>query len=236
MYAAGLWPPQFRVDLGPARHFRVVTGGHEDKVAATIQPIPEEEWAHGEPTIAEELPRLSQILEALGARLGGPHDAPELMAYFYGDDFPYDPAAVAKHLASETTAGHLEKLASQLETAQPYTPETIEAAIRGLASELGIKAGELIHPSRVAVTGSAVSPDLFVVLYLVGRPKTVERLRRGRDIIRHNRELPAPAVAPPGDTQRPVETPPPAPPGSEPGPDVYLASGDFGDDRPPEEA
>jgi hypothetical protein len=120
---------------------------------------------------------------------------------------------------------------------QPYSPETLEATVRGLAETRGVKAGVLIHAARVSVTGSAVSPDIFVVLFLVGRAKTVERMRRGRNIIRHNRELPAPSsVSPAGDAPRPIATPPPAPPGSEPGADVHLASGDWGDDRPPDEA
>jgi hypothetical protein len=100
-----------------------------------------------------------------------------------------------------------------------------------------VKAGVLIHAARVAVTGSAVSPDLFVVLFLVGRPKTVERLRRGRDIIRNNAAFPAPGgMAPVGDLPRPGATPPAAPLGSEPAADVDFAAGDWGDERPPDEA
>jgi hypothetical protein len=56
----------------------------------------------------------------------------------------------------------MDALARELENLSPYTPETIEAAVRGLATKLGVKAGVLIHAARVAVTGSAVSPDLFV--------------------------------------------------------------------------
>jgi glutamyl-tRNA synthetase len=44
---------------------------------------------------------------------------------------------------------------------------------------MGIEAGELIHPSRVALTGGTVSPDIFQVIVLLGREKTVERLRKG---------------------------------------------------------
>ena len=81
-----------------------------------------------------------------------------------------------------------------------------------------------------------MSPDIFEVLYLVGRTKTVERLRRGRDIIRHNRELPGPAVEPVGaDRPVPAAVPPP-PPGAEPAADVDFAAGDWGDERPPGDA
>jgi glutamyl-tRNA synthetase len=211
----GLWPPRFHVDLGPARHFRVVTGGHEDKVAASIQPVPEEEWLQREPSLAEELPRLERVLEALGNRLGGPHDVP-LLDYFYSDDFGYEPEAVEKHLSSDTAAAHLEALAVEIEGLATWSVEAIEAALRGLAERLGTKAGTLIHPARVALTGHGVSPGLFEVIYLLGRAKSVERLRRGADIVRHDRELPRP----------------PAPPPAAAAPEVELAGGDW-DDRPP---
>ena len=237
MKAHGLWPPGFRADTGPAHHFRVVTGGHEDKVAASIQPISEQEWLRQEPAFLDEVPRLAAILEALGNRFGGPHDVAEKLVYFYNDGFPYDPAAVGKHLASEETAERLEVLAAELEKLPTYAPEAIETSLRGLAEKLGIKAALLIHPARVAVTGSAVSPDIFEVLYLVGRAKTIERLQRGRDIIRRNRELPASAVEPAGaDRPGPAAVPPAPPPGAEPAADVDFAAGDWGDERPPDDA
>jgi glutamyl-tRNA synthetase len=235
---AGAWPPRFRVDLGPARHFRVVTGSPGDKVAASIQPVSEEEMSR-DPTLSEELPRLEHILEALGTRLGGPHDAAAVMAYFYTDDFPYDPAAVAKHLASDESASLLQALAQELESLPAYTPETIEAALRELATRLGVKAGAIIHAARVAVTGSAVSPGVFDVLYLVGRTKTVERLRRGRDIVRFNRALPATSGAPSAVGEAPAETPPAPGPGVEPSPGDDIAErapGDWDEERPPDEA
>jgi glutamyl-tRNA synthetase len=229
----GLWPPRFRAELHATPHFRVVTGGHDDKVAATIQPIPEDEWMRSEPSLAEELPRLEQILDAVGNRLGGPHDVAEVMAYYYTDDYPYDPDAVAKHLAGDVAAAHLAALADALEALDTWTPEAIEAALRALAAARGVKAGDIIHPARVAVTGRSASPGIFTVLHLVGRPKSVERLRRGRDIVRWNRapmsDVPAGSAA--GAALAPGEPPPePAPQGAPP------ADLDWDEDRPPEDA
>jgi glutamyl-tRNA synthetase len=45
-----------------------------------------------------------------------------------------------------------------------------------LADARGIKAGALIHATRVAVVGQAVSPGLFEVLALVGRDRVLARL------------------------------------------------------------
>jgi glutamyl-tRNA synthetase len=55
-------------------------------------------------------------------------------------------------------------------------PAATEAALRSVADARGIKAGVLIHGTRVAVTGQAVSPGLFEVLELVGKDRVVARL------------------------------------------------------------
>jgi glutamyl-tRNA synthetase len=55
---------------------------------------------------------------------------------------------------------------------------TIEAALRGLADELGLKPGQAFQPIRMAVTGSKISPGLFESLELLGRDETLRRLSR----------------------------------------------------------
>jgi len=149
----------------------------------------EEEWLREEPTLVDELPRLRLILDTLGNRFGGPHDV-GLLTCFYSDAFAYDPDAVAKHLHGEPVPERLQALAAEVEAVKPFTPETIETALRGLAARLAIKAGDLIHPARVALTGQAVSPGIFEVFHLLGRTKAVERLRRGAAIAIHDRSLP----------------------------------------------
>jgi len=229
MRAQGLWPPGFRVDLVP-RHFRVVTGTDEDKVAASILPLGDDE-SHAAPSFAEELPRLGHVLEAVGSRLGGPHDVVEQLGYFYSDDFAYDSEAVAKHLESEDAAAHLAALADAIEALAAYTPETLESALRDLAAVRGVKAGVIIHPARVALTGRSASPGIFDLLYLLGRAKSVERLRRGRDIVRSNRALPLPAVLDAGASPAGL-APPEPPPGDDAG--IELAT-QWSDDRPPDD-
>jgi glutamyl-tRNA synthetase len=60
---------------------------------------------------------------------------------------------------------------------EPFDAATIEAALRQLAERLGLKPREAFQPIRVAVTGSKISPGLFESIELLGREKTLERLR-----------------------------------------------------------
>ena len=57
-----------------------------------------------------------------------------------------------------------------------FDPASIETALRAVAEARGVKAASLIHASRVAVTGKAISPGLFDVLALLGRMRVHERL------------------------------------------------------------
>jgi glutamyl-tRNA synthetase len=58
----------------------------------------------------------------------------------------------------------------------PFDEASLEQALRELASSRGIKAGALIHATRIAVTGRMVSPGLFEMLVLLGRDRLLTRL------------------------------------------------------------
>lgn len=125
----------------------------------------------------EEAPRLAFILQVMGTRVRNVKDAPGKLAYFYKDAYPVDGEAAATHLGSSGARSRVAALADRLEAVDPFERSEIERATRALAEELGVGAADLIHPCRVAVTGQGVSPDIFSVIHLVGREKTVERLR-----------------------------------------------------------
>ena len=97
---------------------------------------------------------------------------------FLAETLEYDPAAVEKFLKDEKVQDYLRSLASRLESLPDFTLQTTEAAVRGLAGELAIKPGVLMNAARVALTGQTVAPGLFDVMTLLGREKTVERLRK----------------------------------------------------------
>jgi glutamyl-tRNA synthetase len=59
---------------------------------------------------------------------------------------------------------------------EPFTAESIEAALRGVVERLGLKPRQGFQPIRLAVTGSKVSPGLFESIELLGREKTLARL------------------------------------------------------------
>jgi glutamyl-tRNA synthetase len=106
---------------------------------------------------------LDQLVDELRPFLAG---APEI-----------DPAAASKYLAAPIRP-LLAQLAAALERLEPYDATTIEQAVRATAEESGMKAAALIHATRVAVTGRAVSAGLFDLLVLLGPSRVMTRLNR----------------------------------------------------------
>jgi glutamyl-tRNA synthetase len=95
-----------------------------------------------------------------------------------------DEAAAAKHLSNPGLKAPLESLATQLDAVEPFEPAGIEQIVRATAESSGIKAGTLIHATRVAVTGRAVSPGIFETLALLCRGRTTARLRAAAAALR----------------------------------------------------
>jgi glutamyl-tRNA synthetase len=107
------------------------------------------------------------------------------MGFFLQDRLePYDPALLIpkKTDASQALAA---LTGSEVVFAQGTVADeaAIEAALRALAGQLGLKAGQLFMPIRVAVTGRTESPGLFETLRVIGDDRVRERVRTAIDLL-----------------------------------------------------
>jgi glutamyl-tRNA synthetase len=120
---------------------------------------------------------LSRVIALVVPRVKKLEDFVPQLEPFLRAPAEYDASAVQKHLGAPGLADHVAALADAFQAAPGFDETASEAALRATAESRGIKAGALIHATRVAVTGKAVSPGLFEVLALVGRDEVVARLR-----------------------------------------------------------
>ena len=127
------------------------------------------------PSSSDYYYRLLDLLRPRAKRLT---DFVALARPFLVDTVEYEQDAIDKHLSSPDLGPHVAALVTALRTVSPFDEPHVEAAVRGSAAERGIKAGALIHATRVAVTGRTTSPGLFEVLVLLGRERTLARLER----------------------------------------------------------
>jgi glutamyl-tRNA synthetase len=90
----------------------------------------------------------------------------------------YDQEGASKHLSAPGLRGHLEALRGAYADLSAFEDAELEKALRLVAETRGIKAGALIHATRLAMTGRTVSPGLFEMLRLLGRDAVLARLDR----------------------------------------------------------
>ncbi len=119
-----------------------------------------------------------QAVALLQGKMHTLNDFGDRGAYLWRDPEGYDPEGVEKYFKAPETAKRLELVVKRLETSADFSSAAVEQIVRGLAEELGVKAAELIHPLRLALTGSQVSPSLFDLMSLLGKDVCQRRLQR----------------------------------------------------------
>ena len=96
---------------------------------------------------------------------------------YFSDDFETEPGALEK-LNAPGARELLRELAERIEANPEFTEAGVEADLRKLAEERGVKAGLLINASRAALTGQPVGPSAFAVFGCIGRDRVIARLRK----------------------------------------------------------
>ena len=76
-----------------------------------------------------------------------------------------------------------EKLIERLSVLTSFDPKEIEKIFQELIAGGGIKLGDLAQPVRVALTGRTVSPGIYEVMELLGKERTIARLKSALDRI-----------------------------------------------------
>lgn len=130
----------------------------------------------GYPTENMDRPWLENVVGLFKPRMSTLTDFLDWAAFAFTDEYPMDEEAKTAHLTSNKSS-EFEKLAQQLSTLEVFDVKTTEETFRNVVTELNIKAGELVHPVRVALTGKAVGPGLFDTMVILGKDKTVHRLK-----------------------------------------------------------
>jgi glutamyl-tRNA synthetase len=99
-----------------------------------------------------------------------------LLRFLFSDDVSPDERAAAE--IAKAPDGYLGTVGERLAAVEPWEAVPIIAALDEAASAAGLNRKRGFQPVRAAVTGSTVSPPLPESLELLGRERTIERLRR----------------------------------------------------------
>lgn len=121
-------------------------------------------------------PRLEKIVDLFKVRMSTLMDFLEWADFVFVDKLTVGDEIRQQHLSHDRSK-EFQLLSERISRLDTFDTASIEKTFRDLVAELGIQASELVHPVRVALTGKAIGPGLFDTMAILGKEKTVQRLR-----------------------------------------------------------
>ena len=104
-------------------------------------------------------------------------ELPGYAGFYFTDKIEYDAEAAKKDFVPENKP-RLEKLRDAFAHAPAFNAESLEIALKETAKLLGVKAGVLVHPCRLAVTGKTSGPSLYHLLQVLGKERVLARIEK----------------------------------------------------------
>jgi glutamyl-tRNA synthetase len=126
--------------------------------------------------LSEEYVR--RIVPMIQERINTLAEAATYADFFFLDELEYDASLlIGKKMTPETTLRALKAAEKKLSSLENFDHDSLEGALRPLAEELGLKAGQLFSPLRVATTGRTAAPPLFETMSVLGKERCLKRIR-----------------------------------------------------------
>jgi glutamyl-tRNA synthetase len=102
-------------------------------------------------------------------------ELPAYGGFYFTGVTGYEPEAAAKHFTPENRP-RLQRLREALARIEPFDAAALEACLKAIAAELGVKPAVLVHPVRLACTGRSSGPSLYHLMEVLGREEILARL------------------------------------------------------------
>ena len=127
-----------------------------------------------ETALSENEDYASQALDMARQRIHAIADIRRNATYFFSDEFAQDEKG-AKHLTPENLARETQ-LRAKFEQLETWDAASLEGAIRQLSEAENVKVAQLVHPTRMLVSGQTVGPSLWELLEFLGRDRVLRRM------------------------------------------------------------
>jgi glutamyl-tRNA synthetase len=119
-----------------------------------------------------------KIVPLIRERISTLKDSADYTGFFFLDELTYDAAMFTdKKMTAETSLTALKAAEEKLSFLESFSPDLLETTLRHLAEELGIKAGQLFNPLRVATTARDAAPPLFETMAVLGKERCLKRIK-----------------------------------------------------------
>ncbi|MFN2590325.1 MAG: glutamate--tRNA ligase, partial [Actinomycetota bacterium] len=149
--------------------------GSDDRVAKLLEEMARADGLSVDPTlVARAVPVVKERMHTI-------REGVEYLRFLFMDDVRPDEKAV-KFLGDDR-AEYLREVASRLEGLDEWRHDEIERVLRALQEEHELSSKQAFMPVRAAITGRVVTPPLFESVELLGRTRTLNRIRRAAGVM-----------------------------------------------------
>lgn len=121
------------------------------------------------------LPYVKAALDTCRGKFRLFSELPAYGGFYFRDQVPLDTAVKAELMTTENLA-RLTKLRGVFAALPIFDAASLETALKGVAAELGVKPGLLVHPLRFACTGARQGPSLYHLQEILGRDRVLARI------------------------------------------------------------
>jgi glutamyl-tRNA synthetase len=146
--------------------------------AEHIRSLPPDELARELlPFVPVDFDKMRQIVPLIQERMKLLRDVRSVADFFFAEQLPpYDSAELVPKKGDAAMAKTVLLKAREVLATAEFTHDGLETALRAASVSLGIKAGQMFEPVRVAVCGRKTAPPLFGTLAVLGRETSVARI------------------------------------------------------------
>jgi glutamyl-tRNA synthetase len=131
-----------------------------------------------------EANKLEPIIPLIQERIRTLDEVVEMAGFFFQETVQPDPSLlVGKDMTTAVSIIAAQRALEVIEALPSMDLDAMENALRTLADELDLKAGQLFGILRIAITGQPVSPPLIESMEVIGKSKVLERIRNALDIL-----------------------------------------------------
>ena len=120
---------------------------------------------------------MKHLADVVRVRVKTLQEVVDASTYFFQDITEYDAKGVSKQFKKETIP-ILQACYAALEADQEFSLISTEKVYNDLVEKLALGLGKIIQPTRLALTGRTVSPGMFDVMVLLGKEKTLSRIKQ----------------------------------------------------------
>jgi glutamyl-tRNA synthetase len=140
-------------------------------------------FKESQPELADiDINYIEMVVGVVKERASFVKDLWNISHFFFVAPTEYDAKARKKAL-KEGTGDILNKLIDIIESTEDYGVESLQTNIKGWITSNEIGFGKVMQPLRFALAGALSGPDLFTIMFLIGKQETIKRIQKVQEML-----------------------------------------------------